>query len=189
MNMVNEIRGMWNPENVFVAGVKRIGESGYIYRTGMNCGKVNKEVFIMLTEKRICEMIRFYDKELDYYYSSTGKPVREDDDDRPVSPIPGFFDEDPLDFNGPMYTERNEKEGEDLHLYGGTLTIPGLKEYIPDDIRGAKIFQVDGRFYILGHSNAPEKMEKYITEQYFVSHYKSYADEFETKKIIDLLMN
>ena len=80
------------------------------------------------------------------------------------------------------------KAENELHLFGGTHEVSELKEYVPDDIQDARIYEVDGRYYILGRSNAPEKMEKYITEEYFVKHYRRYADSNETKKLLVRMM-
>lgn len=88
-------------------------------------------------------------------------------------------------YSGNPAKSKAEKE---LHLFGGTHNVSELKEYVPDDIQGARIYEVDGRYYILGRSDAPEKMEKYITEEYFVKHYKRYADSNETKKLLIRMM-
>ena len=116
------------------------------------------------------------------------KEVRTALTDRHIREMMHYYS-DVLDFYYSIDGALEEVKKKETRLYGGTLTVPELKGYVPDDIECAGIYEVDGRYYILGKSNEPEKMENSITEEYFVKHYSRYADRSDTKKLLVRMMD
>ena len=116
------------------------------------------------------------------------KEVRTALTDRHIREMMHYYS-DVLDFYYSIDGALEEVKEKETRLYGGTLTVPELKGYVPDDIERAGIYEVDGRYYILGKSNEPEKMENSITEEYFVKHYSRYADRSDTKKLLVRMMD
>lgn len=71
-----------------------------------------------------------------------------------------------------------------MYLYGGTDDVVGLKHHIPEDIKNAKIYILNGKYYLIGESEVPglEMLPEFVLE-----HGVLYAGKKKTSTIISLL--
>ena len=74
-------------------------------------------------------------------------------------------------------------------VFGGTDTVPGLKRYIPPDLRDAVIYVVNGFYYIIGCSTESGNATKSVSPEYVIEHGRKYAGRKKTEKIISLLID
>lgn len=173
----------------------RKNNATYEYVTGNVKGEVIKEVRTGLYREMLCAV--------DFYCSELYDP------DDFGGPHANYFEKisKVMDAVNGKTIESDEKNGTEWenpdkskagcgiysgklarHLYGGTATVPELKNYIPDDLTDAVIYIMDNRYYIVGDSMMPGDADKKLSPLYVTEHGKVYADKEKTAEILELLM-